>query len=100
MKRSDIGMDEEEIIEQLEDLAQRLGIKVRYEELKKEGVFSPGGLCRVKDEDILIVNSKASVQDKMQVLAKAVTSFDLGGVYMRPGLREFLLRESSPNKGD
>jgi len=93
-------MDEKEIIEQLEDLARRLGVKVRYEELKKEGTFSPGGLCRVKGEDILIVNSKVGAEEKMLVLAKALASFDLGRVYMRPALREFLSRESSPTKED
>ncbi|MBW1863551.1 MAG: hypothetical protein JRJ02_14455 [Deltaproteobacteria bacterium] len=63
---------------------------VRYEQIKKESSFFPGGLCKVKGEDILIINSMATVEDKIQILVKAVTSFDISQVYMRPVLREFL----------
>jgi len=89
MKRS--GMDEKEILDQLEELAESLGIKIRYEQLQKEGTFFPGGLCKVKGENILIINSKAGMEDKIETLAKAVISFDLSRVYMRPALREFLI---------
>ena len=83
-------MDEKSILGQLEELANGLEIQVRYEQINKEGAFFAGGLCRVKGEDILIINSKATVEDKIQAFAKAVTSFDLGRVYIRPALREFL----------
>jgi hypothetical protein len=47
-------MDEQEILNQLEELAESLGIIIRYEQLLKEGSFFPGGLCKVKGENILI----------------------------------------------
>ncbi|MBW1806228.1 MAG: hypothetical protein JRJ06_07670 [Deltaproteobacteria bacterium] len=83
-------MDDNKILEQLEELANSLEIPVRYEQIKKESSFFPGGLCKVKGEDILIINSMATVEDKIQILVKAVTSFDISQVYMRPVLREFL----------
>jgi len=95
MKRS--GMDEKEILNQLEELAESLGIIIRYEQLLKEGSFFPGGLCKVKGEDILIINSMAGIDDKIEILAKAVVSFDLSRIYMRPALREFLSKHS-PDK--
>ncbi|HJX33655.1 MAG TPA: hypothetical protein VJ373_00635 [Desulfatiglandales bacterium] len=95
MKRS--AMDEKEILNQLEELAKSLGIIIRYEQLLKEGSFFPGGLCRIKGEDILIINSMAGIDDKIETLAKAVVSFDLSKVYMRPALREFLSK-NSPDK--
>jgi hypothetical protein len=93
MKQS--GMDEEEILGQLEELAKSLGIQIRYEQLQKEGTFFPGGLCKVKGENILIINSKANMEDKIETLAKAVISFDLTRIYMRPALREFLIKHAS-----
>jgi hypothetical protein len=93
MKRS--GMDEKDILDQLEELAKTLGIKIRYEQLQKEGAFFPGGLCKVKGEKILIINSKSGMDDKIETLTKAVISFDLSRVYMRPALREFLLKHAS-----
>ena len=95
MKRS--GMDEKEILNQLEELAESLGIIIRYEQLLKEGSFFPGGLCKVKGEDILIINSMAGIDDKIEILANAVVSFDLSRIYMRPALREFLSKHS-PDK--
>lgn len=95
MKRS--GMDEKEILNQLEELAESLGIRIRYEQLLKEGSFFPGGLCKVKGEDILIINSMAGIDDKIEILANAVVSFDLSRIYMRPALREFLSKHS-PDK--
>lgn len=83
-------MDENTLLGQLEELAQSLGIEIRYEALKREGSFFPGGLCRIKGEYVLILNSAATVSDKIQTLAKSVNRFDLSKVYLRPGLRDFL----------
>ena len=83
-------MDENTLLGQIEELAHSLGIKVRYEPIKKDGSFYPGGLCQLKGEYVLILNSAATVTDKIQTLAKAVNRFDLSQVYVRPGLREFL----------
>jgi hypothetical protein len=51
-----------------------------------------GGLCRVRGENILIINSKATMRDKIQALVRAVKQFDISQIYMRPALREFLGR--------
>ncbi|UCF56135.1 MAG: hypothetical protein JSW15_08520 [Deltaproteobacteria bacterium] len=83
-------MDENTLLSQLEELAHSLGIEIRYEPIKKEGSFYPGGLCQIKGEYVLILNSAATVRDKIQTLARAVNRFDLSQVYLRPGLREFL----------
>ncbi len=83
-------MDENTILSQLEELANSLKIKVRYEPLNKQGSFFAGGLCRLKGEYALIINSKATTRDRIQTIAKAVNRFDLSQVYLRPGLREFL----------
>jgi hypothetical protein len=71
--KREAGLDDETLLGQLEELAQ-----------------SPGGLCRIKGEYVLILNSTATIEDKIHTLAKAVNRFDLSRVYLRPGLREFL----------
>lgn len=88
--KGEAGLDEETLLGQLEELAQSLDIEIRYEPLKREGSFFPGGLCRIKGEYVLILNSTATIEDKIHTLAKAVNRFDLSRVYLRPGLREFL----------
>ena len=83
-------VDENSLLSQLEELAHSLGIDVRYEAIKKEGTFYPGGLCRLKGEYVLILNNMATKKDNIDTLARAVSHFDLTRVYVRPGLREFL----------
>jgi hypothetical protein len=83
-------LDENTLLGQLEELAQALGIEVRYEPIRKEATFSPGGLCRLKGKYLLILNAGATTKDKVLTLARAVNRFDLDRVYLRPGLRELL----------
>ena len=85
-------MDDKILLAQLEELAENLAIEIRYESIRKEGSFFTGGLCRLQGKDILIVNSDASMGDKIQALAKALRRSDLSRVYMRPALREFLTK--------
>ncbi len=83
-------MDEEVLLTLLEDLASGLGIKVRYESMDSEAAFSSGGLCRIRGKPVIIVNRKAALPEKIQILARALNRMDLGPVYMKPALREFL----------
>jgi hypothetical protein len=85
-----MAVNEGAILEQLEELARSLGIEIRKEQLRREGSFSPGGLCRLKGEYLLIFNTKATKEDRIEALVQAVGRFDLDKLYLKPGLREFL----------
>ena len=89
-RRKTNRINENALIGQLEELARSLGIEIRYESIKKEGAFFPGGLCRLEGKHVLILNSGAGPRDKIWTLAKAVRHFDLNQVYLRPDLREYL----------
>jgi hypothetical protein len=90
---------EEQKLEQWEEAARSLGIEVRYEPFKGETSLSPGGLCRLKGNYLLIVNNRATVSERISAIASAVKRFDLSGTYLRPELREFL-ESSSEIKND
>jgi len=81
---------EENLLKQLEELAENIGIKIRYDKILKEGSFFFGGLCKIKGEDMIIINSRVSTEDKIDILAGALTSLDLSQVFIKPALREFL----------
>ncbi|MFO7783608.1 MAG: hypothetical protein ACQET7_03210 [Thermodesulfobacteriota bacterium] len=85
-------MDEQVMLEQLEQVAKGLEVEIRYETMRKEAGYNPGGLCRIHGVPLIIVNRKAPLGDKVQVLASAIKRFDLTGIYLRPGLRDFLER--------
>jgi hypothetical protein len=87
-------MDERTIIDHLEELAERFGIQIRYEAIKQDedSINVTGGLCLLKGEYVLIINSKATVKDRIKTLAMAVKHFDIDQIYIRPDLRELLNR--------
>jgi len=85
-------MDENTIVEQLEELIERFGVQIRHEPIKQDEdlVYVVGGLCLLKGEFVLIVNSKAAIRDKIRVLGIALKQLDHEKIYMLPVLRELL----------
>ena len=85
-------MDENIIIEQLEELVKGFGIQIRSEAIKQDEdlVKVVGGLCLLRGEYILIINSKATTMERINTLATALKHFDLDQIYLRPVLRELL----------
>jgi len=92
-------LEEQKRLELLEEAAQALGIEVRYETLKGENSMAAGGLCRLKGNYLLILNSRSGVSERINGIASALNRFDLSATYLRPGLREFL-EELSPQEGE
>jgi N-dimethylarginine dimethylaminohydrolase len=70
-------------------LADKLGIPIRYEIIQDE-LTGLGGLCRIEGQYILIIHSKATVKDKIEILSEALRRFDLSDIYLKPVLRELL----------
>lgn len=83
-------MDADILLGQLEELAERIGIQLRYEIMDDGSVSSRGGLCRLRKRYVLIVNKGISRDDKIRTLGQALGHFDLQNIYVRPGLRQFL----------
>ena len=83
-------MDEALLVTQLEELAARLCVTVRYEPIDDEEFVSRGGLCRLRNQHLIIIDNKACRTEQASVLAGALRQFDLSDFYLRPGVRAFL----------
>ena len=83
-------MNEEIILYQLVELAQKLGMTVRFENINMEESTSTGGLCCVRGEYIIIVHSRATVKEKIKVMIEALRNFDLGDIYIKPAIRQLI----------
>ena len=83
-------MSDEFLLDQLEALANKLGIKVRYEKVNLEESSCAGGLCRLKGEYVLIIHAQAPVKEKIQIMTEGLKRFPLGDIYIRPVIRELL----------
>jgi hypothetical protein len=84
-----IPMDDHTALSLLEELADKLGMAIRYETINDD-FPGPGGLCRIEGKYILFIHSMASVKEKMQIMVEALGHFDLSDIYVRPALRELL----------
>jgi hypothetical protein len=82
-------MDDHTILYQLEALADKLGMPVRYEKIE-EGLRGAGGLCRVEGKYVMILPSQATVKEKIQFMIHALRKFDFDSVYVKPAIRELL----------
>lgn len=83
-------MTESRLLEQLEELAGKLGIRVRYENLQKMTPGLTGGLCRIKGEYHLMMDKRTGRQERVGLFLDALKRFELNGVYMSPKLRSLL----------
>jgi hypothetical protein len=81
-------MKPETLLEQLETAAAQLAIKVSYEALAAS--VGHGGLCRVKHQYRVIIDKRATVQERIAMVASAVASFDLSGLQLAPKVREVI----------
>lgn len=81
-------MTREKTLLALEDLASRIGITIRYE---KMGTIS-GGLCRIHDGEVILINKHLSTASKIELLAKELRleSERLEAVFVLPELRELI----------
>jgi hypothetical protein len=85
-------MDEDAVIEQLEELARGFGVEIRYEPIiiDEETINAVGGLCILRGEHLLIINTNAAVSEKIKAFAKALRHFDLDQIYIPPAIRALL----------
>ena len=81
-------MKTENVLQAFENLVSSLSIDLRYE----KGDFD-GGLCRLPDKYVLIINSKLPVEQKIKLIAAELSSLDLNHIYIRPALRKIMAEE-------
>ena len=71
-------MKPEVLLELLEGAAAQLGIRVSYETLQSSVVTRGGGLCRVKGAYRIIIDKRASTEERATTLATAIASLPAG----------------------
>jgi hypothetical protein len=90
-------MTQEELLKQLEELAGRVNVTIRYESQKNEDPATFGGLCRVKEQSVLFLHAKATVKRKIAMITEALNHYDVDEIFLRPALREHLKKDRSFN---
>ena len=81
-------MNDEVILQELENIFSKLGITIRYE----RGNFV-GGLCRLKEDKIVILNKKLPVKKKILLLSQELSRFDIEEFFILPAVKEIILEQ-------
>ncbi len=83
-------MQNSKVLGYLEDLAFRLGIEIVYEKLGEADFSVDGGLCKVKGAYKIFMDPSAPIEVQIEILVRALSSFQIEGLYLLPFIREIL----------
>jgi len=86
-------MKDEQLFEELSNLADRMGIEI----VTGRGDFN-GGYCRVREDKRIVLNKHNLLVTQLRVLARNLMQFDLSNMYLLPAIREFLEQVSQENE--
>lgn len=83
-------MKKEILLEELREVCTQIGYTLRFE----KGDFE-GGCCILKEQQLLVVNKRFSIDRKISVIARALGELGVDGVYLKPAVRDFIDDEMS-----
>jgi len=78
-------MTQDQLLRELEELAEKCGISVRFE----KGDFD-GGYCVLKEERIIVINKRLAPAKRTSILAQALAEVGIEEIYLKPAVREFI----------
>jgi hypothetical protein len=83
-------MIEAAVLQQLERLADQLGVKVLYESLDQQEFVVRSGTCTLRGQLVAIIDHRLAPGDRIHVLADCLSRFDLSRIYLVPAVRELI----------
>lgn len=79
-----------QVLEYLEDLAERLGVEIVYQKLGEDEFSVKGGLCKVNGIFKIFIDRSKSLEDQIHTVAQGLSSFDTDEIYLFPYIRDVL----------
>ena len=83
-------MKDELLYGQLEALVYKLGITIRHDKVIRDESSGRGGLCRIRGEYVLFIDSQATTKEKIGVTIDALKQFNLADIQVMPLIRDLL----------
>lgn len=81
-------MKDELLLEKLEETAERLSIKVGYDDLHKGDVRTNGGIFTLKGEQRILIHKKLSLKDRVGVLLHLLSLLDTENIHLPEAVRK------------
>lgn len=86
-------MADRDILRLLTDLLERLGIQVRFEILGDDEIGCRGGHCRLKGQQLLIVDRRLTSPEKVPFFLDVLRQQNLEGIFIPPLIRRLLAND-------
>ena len=83
-------MKPEQIYLELKDIAEKLGITVSEQNLRKTGISVKSGICKVKGKQIFIIDKHKSIHKKNVILTSFLKEIPHEDIYVVPAVRELI----------
>ena len=91
-------MTPEQIYHGLKELSEKLGVTVSEHNFRKTGIKIKSGLCKIKGDQIFIMDKHLSLQEKNEILACCLSKLPYEDIFIVPALRDFLDKYSKSLK--
>lgn len=89
-------MKPEQMYHHLKEIAEKLDITVREQNLKKSGPRIRSGFCTVKEKKMFIMDKNISIANKNTILAAFFGEIPHEDIYIVPAVREFIFQIKNP----
>jgi hypothetical protein len=79
-----------QLIQDLETVAEQLGVRLRYE----KGDFE-GGFCVLREQKLLVVNKRLTDARKASSVAVGLAQYGIDETFVKPTLRQYIEDEAA-----
>lgn len=77
-------------LEDLKTAAQKLSIEILFADLSDPDIPTQSGVCKIRGEDLIVVDQRLPVQRQVEVILNIFQQFDWEDVYIASWIRERL----------
>lgn len=88
--------NKDSILQSLIELAEKLSVKVIFKNLQDEEFIIRGGMCSVKGETLILIDSRSSFEEQIKIFCRELKKFNLDNIFISPLLREILEDNHEP----
>ncbi len=80
----------ESLLQNLIELAEKLSVQIVFKNLKDEEFVINSGMCSVKGDTFIIIDSRVSLEEKIKMLCCELKKFSLDNIFIPLSLRDLL----------
>ncbi len=78
------------LLQSLIELAEKLSVRVIFKNLKDDEFVIKSGMCSIKGDTLIIIDSRVSLEEKVKTLCQELKKFNLDNIFISPAIRDIL----------